>query len=305
VQNRFGYAGYRYDHHLSGGAGAGRHLYHVRHRVYQAHIGRWMTRDPLGYVDGMGLYEYVRGMAVVATDPLGLFTSCAGLFCSLPGECVQPDLPPVPPAPPGTRPIIVPSPTGPYLPFSDEEFCANECAKPENKWLYGFTTCRFGRPISCNCLPFRTHDPIPPAHPFGRRIWDCVDSCEPHGQKYLDCILNTPINGGIACGECEIYKCMSACIEPYPCEETGNPQGCRDLKQRFKNRENTWCQECADQFSLPIRNARGSEPPPTIRTPPIWSEVAGQPCTGSLDCDHRRGGGGGHSNGGIYGTGVD
>jgi RHS repeat-associated protein len=72
VQNRFGYAGYRYDHHLSGGAGAGRHLYHVRHRVYQAHIGRWATRGPLGYVDGMGLYEYVLGMPLALCDPQGL-----------------------------------------------------------------------------------------------------------------------------------------------------------------------------------------------------------------------------------------
>jgi site-specific DNA recombinase len=69
VQNRFGYAGYRYDHHL---AGADRHLYHVRHRVFQAHIGRWMTRDPLGYVDGMSLYQYVQGMALIHTDPSGL-----------------------------------------------------------------------------------------------------------------------------------------------------------------------------------------------------------------------------------------
>jgi RHS repeat-associated protein len=72
VQNRFGYAGYRYDHHLSGGAGAGRHLYHVRHRVYQAHIGRWATRDPLGYVDGMGLYEYVQSRPLVMRDTYGL-----------------------------------------------------------------------------------------------------------------------------------------------------------------------------------------------------------------------------------------
>jgi RHS repeat-associated protein len=64
VGNRKGYAGYEHDESLT--------MYHVRHRVYRADLGRWMTRDPLGYVDGMGLYEYVGGMAVRGRDPSGL-----------------------------------------------------------------------------------------------------------------------------------------------------------------------------------------------------------------------------------------
>jgi RHS repeat-associated protein len=71
VQNRFGHAGYRYDHHL---AGADRHLYHVRHRVYQAHIGRWATRDFLGYLQGMSLYQYVLSQPILRTDPSGLLS---------------------------------------------------------------------------------------------------------------------------------------------------------------------------------------------------------------------------------------
>lgn len=61
---RAGYAGYQWD--PSG------NIYHVRHRVYRTDLGRWTRRDPLGYVDGMGLYEYVRGMSVVGVDPMGL-----------------------------------------------------------------------------------------------------------------------------------------------------------------------------------------------------------------------------------------
>ncbi len=63
VGNRKGYAGYEHDESIA--------MYHVRHRVYRPDLGRWMTRDPLGYVDGMGLYEYVRGMAVIGVDPQG------------------------------------------------------------------------------------------------------------------------------------------------------------------------------------------------------------------------------------------
>jgi RHS repeat-associated protein len=113
VQNRFGYAGYRYDHHLSGGAGAGRHLYHVRHRVYQAHIGRWATRDFLGYVQGMSLYQYVRSQPILRTDPSGLLSSwrtgcvaCASFHggysthatkntLRLPAACGNPDFEPL------------------------------------------------------------------------------------------------------------------------------------------------------------------------------------------------------------------
>jgi len=72
VGNRKGYAGYEHDESLT--------MYHVRHRVYRADLGRWMTRDPLGYVDGMSLYEYVGGMALVGRDPSGLLALCACLW---------------------------------------------------------------------------------------------------------------------------------------------------------------------------------------------------------------------------------
>jgi RHS repeat-associated protein len=58
------YAGYRYDS-LSG-------LYHVRHRYYHPRLGRWVSRDPLGYVDGMSLYQYVRSGPLSMLDMLGL-----------------------------------------------------------------------------------------------------------------------------------------------------------------------------------------------------------------------------------------
>ena len=70
VGNRKGYAGYEHDESIA--------MYHVRHRVYRADLGRWMTRDPLGYVDGMGLYEYVAGMAVAEVDPSGQTRACSG-----------------------------------------------------------------------------------------------------------------------------------------------------------------------------------------------------------------------------------
>ncbi len=57
------YAGYRYD--------AATGLYHVRFRVYHPTLGRWCQREPLGYVDGLNLYTYVRSFPTRAIDPTG------------------------------------------------------------------------------------------------------------------------------------------------------------------------------------------------------------------------------------------
>jgi RHS repeat-associated protein len=73
-----GYAGYVRDRFAAGGD-----LYHVRHRVYDTRMGRWITRDPLGYVDGMGLYEYVRSAPMVNSDPDGRQGQNAGLFAGV------------------------------------------------------------------------------------------------------------------------------------------------------------------------------------------------------------------------------
>jgi len=87
VNNRRSYAGYEYDPTFEG---AGRHLYDVRHRVYDADVGRWTRRDPLGYVDGMSLYAYVQGLAVVAADPWGLFICVGGCSPPTPGPISNP-----------------------------------------------------------------------------------------------------------------------------------------------------------------------------------------------------------------------
>jgi RHS repeat-associated protein len=63
-KNEVLYGGYRFDSETG--------LYHVRHRVYHVTLGRWMQRDPQGYVDGISLYEYVCSSPVTMYDTLGL-----------------------------------------------------------------------------------------------------------------------------------------------------------------------------------------------------------------------------------------
>ena len=47
-------------------------LYVTPNRAYNANLGRWMNRDPIGIGGGTNLYAYVGDMPLGATDPLGL-----------------------------------------------------------------------------------------------------------------------------------------------------------------------------------------------------------------------------------------
>jgi hypothetical protein len=42
------------------------------HGMYDPKHGRWLQRDPAGYVDGTSLYQYVGSAPLVVTDPEGL-----------------------------------------------------------------------------------------------------------------------------------------------------------------------------------------------------------------------------------------
>ncbi|HEX5155158.1 MAG TPA: RHS repeat-associated core domain-containing protein [Parafilimonas sp.] len=46
-------------------------LYYFRARYYDAVTGRFLQRDPLGYVDGLGLYAYVNNNPLSSFDPIG------------------------------------------------------------------------------------------------------------------------------------------------------------------------------------------------------------------------------------------
>ena len=51
-------------------------LYHYKFRQYTPVYGRFLQRDPLGYIDGPSLYEYVMDNPVNNIDPLGLTNDC-------------------------------------------------------------------------------------------------------------------------------------------------------------------------------------------------------------------------------------
>ena len=64
VGNPFAFTGQRYDAAVA--------LYHFKYRTYSPRLGRRMQRDPLGYIDGANLYQYVRSRVLIWMDRLGL-----------------------------------------------------------------------------------------------------------------------------------------------------------------------------------------------------------------------------------------
>lgn len=61
----FGYAGwYRYYADSTG-------LAYLKHRYYDPVVGRFLSRDPVGYEAGLNMYEYVSGAPTTAVDPNG------------------------------------------------------------------------------------------------------------------------------------------------------------------------------------------------------------------------------------------
>ena len=59
-------------------------LYYMLNRFHHPRLGRWVQRDPMGYVDGMNHYEYCRGLPTCYIDPLGLGIITSGTALALP-----------------------------------------------------------------------------------------------------------------------------------------------------------------------------------------------------------------------------
>ncbi|MCP4039027.1 MAG: hypothetical protein GY733_18965 [bacterium] len=68
VGNRRGFGGYEIDDVVIGTAA----LYHVRNRVLHSELGRWISRDSLGYADGNNLYQYGVSNPIFGLDADGL-----------------------------------------------------------------------------------------------------------------------------------------------------------------------------------------------------------------------------------------
>ncbi len=81
AHNRFGYAGYVHDGALAGTK------WHVRFRVLESVLGRWVSRDPLDYIDGTLLYGYAHGGPIAYVDTFGGLAAPIGVGAGSGGAC--------------------------------------------------------------------------------------------------------------------------------------------------------------------------------------------------------------------------
>jgi RHS repeat-associated protein len=63
-------------------------LMHNRNRAYSAELGRFLQRDPAGYVDGMNLYAYAGNNPLLFSDPYGLYRWSHGALDSRVGDWI-------------------------------------------------------------------------------------------------------------------------------------------------------------------------------------------------------------------------
>ena len=75
VGNVYGYQGLPYDEETG--------FLYVRHRYYDAEMGRFVQTDPLGYADAPNLYQYALGDPVNNSDPTGQIVESAWDAASL------------------------------------------------------------------------------------------------------------------------------------------------------------------------------------------------------------------------------
>jgi len=107
VENQVGFTGRYHDGETR--------LTYFRARYQDAELGRFVGRDPLGYVDGANRYGFLRNAPVNFVDPTGLGACAEPSECNpMPAEpCTEAVPPAEPPAPP--PPEAEPTPPAPEL----------------------------------------------------------------------------------------------------------------------------------------------------------------------------------------------
>ena len=230
VDNRKGYAGYEFDPVLNGDgscSGVSAPLYHVRNRVLNCHTGKWIQRDPLGYVDGPELQEYANSQPGDNTDPWGLYcAACNSNSVKAPSATAQQP----------TAPVVVP--TIPYDPVptgcGPSHFCWVECQlrNRPGTTLYATNLCYDGRLIICIC----NRAVIPGQSGLSDHVNACMLAYEQSLAAYLDCEWGDPNpkdRPKMACYKATKTYELKKCIESYVCpaDAAGNPDS---MCERYK-----------------------------------------------------------------------
>jgi len=239
TDNRLGYAGYVGEPDLSGT------VWHVRNRVLNSDLGRWLARDPMGYRDGLDMNAYARVAPVMNTDPMGLaavwgagftggFRECdpilSGGCGSASGSCVVANLNLV--CQPGGGGNSEPEPEwidchdmfGPPA-TPDQLLCSSVCPSPyAGEGAGAIIWCHEGRRLMCDCRCVTTTGDSE----FEDHYRECRRRHEEHNWEVSTCAYWVPTSGsprrrrGVTpldsqCNEGEAYEIMADCLYNAPC----------------------------------------------------------------------------------------
>jgi len=197
-------------------------------------MGRWTRRDPIGYVDGVGLYEYVGSRPVDRSDPKGL-------------KCQPVGLKPTPISTP-CEDIYVPNNRG-----SPEQACCAEACRKAGDALGVTVWCpRARRHVACDCITFYIPPDDPDFHAQACVAWfdrlrKCTRECEPIQLRY-----RLPDRDGfiVPCGqlggECATQTCMEMCVRSFDCDAVDPACECVEGKAGIKVSANHECDKYAD-----------------------------------------------------------
>ncbi len=168
-------------------------------RMFDPELGRWTRRDPLGYIDGMNVYEYVRSAPLSAVDPHGFERElCTNGLCHIGG----------------------PLPTLPLRFFIEyAKCCEEECEKDTR--AAGIVACCYGQVIPCIC----PENWPPYSSCFAGAYGACLRGHEQHNTLMYECDdqdqsrLKPGVTGtDLMCNEAEAYGSEAACISSIDCD---------------------------------------------------------------------------------------
>jgi len=244
-------------------------VYQLRNRYYHANLGKFFTRDPLGYVDGPNLYQYVGGKPVISFDPMGL----CGALCNIEKPVrIEPGILPVPPG-------FTPS----WIEANQGDYCWEYCSRvgPSGFGSGGVTICIKGFPILCIC-----NDNVDRRYPkfdpgFLTHFKNCILQHERCHATQVDCqspdcndgeegtCMVAPFKPGLllACAECECYNVGLTCLKEYDCggDTRCEEQRCEIIKEQCEIM-NRFCNGCPDVLGFPWINCEAECNLPSVGT---------------------------------------
>ncbi|MBX9737355.1 MAG: hypothetical protein K2X32_10560, partial [Phycisphaerales bacterium] len=262
IGNTIGYAGYEYDPILitptavsaTPGTGSAAY-YHVRHRVYDANLGRWTRRDPLGYHDGMGLYEYVMSVPLIASDPRGLAAAGCGASCQVSEPATSPTLPGMTPPAPSKLACVSPDvvlPPNIREPGSFDSPTRKRCLTYCLEGGLGRMFCEDGKPFICIC-PANIKKRFPDGgDDFRTSYRACVEAHERTNWNHHTCDpknpnadpIEKPGHGKAACNEAEAYRIEALCAAKIKCTTTDCAKARESAVSEASCLQELWMRAC-------------------------------------------------------------